>query len=282
MSTRPNSEMKFSMMSYTMARGEWGKHHNIEELCRVTQKLGLDGIDFVTVYEVEPKEVRKITDDYGLKTVCYTFMADINFPDKKDRRPGLDKIKEGIEMALILGTDKIMLPINGKDNLSRNESRGNVIAGLKEAVKLGKEAGIILTVEHFPDCRSPFIVSSDVNEAVKEIPDLRITFDSGNVLTGGENPVEGFLNSKDSIVHAHFKDWTLSTDEKGLKGADGRYYSPALIGEGIVKHKAVLAAMKEAGYSGYINFEYEGNKYSPEEAMVKGLKTLHDLMLELS
>ena len=136
-------------------------------------------------------------------------------------------------------------------------------------------------MEHFPDSRSPFIISADMNEAIKEIPDLKITFDSGNVLTGGEDPVQGFLNSKDNIVHTHFKDWTLSTDKKGKKGLDGRYYSPALIGEGIVDHKSVLKVMKNAGYDGYINLEYEGNKYNPMEAMLKGLKTLQNIMEEI-
>ena len=205
----------------------------------------------------------------------------INFSDEKSRQPGLDKIKEGIEVALILGTDKIMLPIGGKDGLSREDSRKNVIAGLKDAVEIGEKAGVIVTVEHFPDYRSPFIISADVNEALKEIPDLKITFDSGNVLIGEENPVQGFLNSRDSIVHTHFKDWTLSTDKKGKKALDGRYYSPALIGEGIVDHKSVLRVMKNAGYNGYINLEYEGNKYNPREAMIKGLKTLQDIMEEI-
>lgn len=273
--------MNFSMMSYTMARGNWGKNPDIKKLCQFTRELGLEGIDWVTTYGVDAKEVRKITDDYGLKTVCYTFSVDINFPDRKNRQPGLDKIKEGIEVALILGTDKIMLPIGGKDALSREESRRNVIAGLKNTVEVGKEAGVIVTIEHFPNCRSPFIISSDANEAIKEIPDLKITFDSGNVLTGGEKPVQGFLNSRDNIVHSHFKDWTLSTDKNGLKGLDGRYYSPALIGEGIVDHKSVLSAMKNAGYDGYINLEYEGNEYNPTEAMVKGLKALQDIMSEI-
>ena len=273
--------MKFSMMSYTMARGDWGKNPDIKELCQFTRKLGLDGIDWVTTYGVAPQKVRKITDDYGLKTVCYTFFTDINFSEEKDRQPGLDKIKEGIEAALILGTDKIMLPIGGKEGLSRDESRRNVIAGLKDAVKLGKEAGITVTVEHFPDCRGPFIISADINEAIREVPDLRITLDNGNVLTGGEDPVQGFLNSKDSIVHAHFKDWTLAAEGEGKKGLDGRYYSAALIGEGVVDHRAVLKVMQDAGYKGYINLEYEGSKYNPAEAVVKALKTLQDIMSEV-
>jgi len=44
-----------------------------------------------------------------------------------------------------------------------------------------------------------------VNESIK-ISDLRITFDSGNVLIGGENPVDGFLNSENFIIQTHFKD----------------------------------------------------------------------------
>ena len=299
--------MKISMMSYTMARGEWGKHHNIEELCQFTQELGLEGIDWVTTYGVDPKEIRRITDDYSLKTVCYTFFADINFPDKRDRQPGVDKIKEGIEIALTLDTDKIMLPIGGKDGLSREESRRNVIEGLKEAVEIGKEYSLTVTVEHFPDKRGPFIVSADVNEALREVPDLRITYDAGNLLIGGEDPVAGFVNSREAIVHAHFKDWVIETYGKGLEGADGRTYVGALVGEGIVDYKSVLEAMsaggrgsvrhfptgvsrtqmtisnfpKESRYTGYINLEYEGNQYEPREAMIKGVKYLRSIISEL-
>jgi len=33
------------------------------------------------------------------------------------------------------------------------------------------------------------------------------------------------------------------------------------------------------GYDRYINLEYEGNKYNPREARLKGLKTLRDMEL---
>jgi len=270
--------MKISMMSYTMARGEWGKNHDVEELCKFTKELDLEGIDWVTTYGVDPKEIRRISDDYGLKTVCYTFFADINFPDKKDRQSGIDKIKEGIEIASILGTDKIMLPIGGKDDLSREQSRKNVVAGLKDAVEIGREYGVTITVEHFTDKRGPFITSADMNEAIREVPALRITYDNGNVLVGGENPIAGFVNSGEAIVHAHFKDWSLSTDGNGLKGFDGKTYIGALVGEGLIDHKGVVEAMKKFNYTGYINFEYEGSKYESRDATIKGVKYLRDII----
>ncbi len=259
------------MMSYTIALGEWNKTKDIVKLCRLTRKLELEAIDWITTYGTAPAEVKKICDDFGLKTACYTFFSDINFPDRKSRQPGIDKIKEGIETALILGTDKIMLPLTGKEGLTRQESRKNCIEGLKDAVEIGKKNGVTVTVEHFPQDSAPFVISSDVNEAIKEIPQLRVTYDAGNMLTGGENPVDGYLNSKDYIVHAHFKDWEPAGKE-GRHGADGKYYKAALTGEGLLDYPAIIKAMAENNYGGYINFEYEGKTYTPEEAMRKALK----------
>ena len=53
------------------------------------------------------------------------------------------------------------------------------------------------------------------------------------------------------------------------------------IGEGLVDQKACLAAMQQAGYAGYINIEYEGNAYPPDEATRKAAAYLQGLMREL-
>ncbi|MCM8808587.1 MAG: sugar phosphate isomerase/epimerase [Candidatus Omnitrophica bacterium] len=103
--------MKISMMSYTMYRGKWKDAFNVEKLCQFTKNLGLDGIDWVTTYGNKPQEIKKIMDDYCLKTVCYTFFVDINFKERSLRQKGIEEIKRGLEIASILGTDKIMLPI---------------------------------------------------------------------------------------------------------------------------------------------------------------------------
>ena len=267
--------MKYAMMTYTMARGDWGKDCNIEDLCRLTRELGLDAVDWVTTYNAQPVDIRKVMDDYGLKTVCHTFFADVNFPDKASRQQGLDTLKRGIEAASVLGTDKVMLPFPGKAGLSRDESRRNVIEGLKDVVEFAKAADIIMTIEHFPGATPPFVVSNDINIALSEIPGLKATFDSGNVLTGGENPSDGFLNNRDAIVHVHFKDFDrVSEDENGFLGLDGGCYKAALIGEGLVDYPNLLDTMTKADYNGYINIEYEGDKYSPEEGVRKALDYL--------
>ena len=217
-------------------------------------------------------------DDNGLKTVCYTFFADINFPDQKSRGKGMDEIKAGIEIANILGTDKIMLPFGGKEKYHAEQARENVIAGLEEAVKIGKKSGVTVTVENFNNLRSPFLTSSDLREAAKQAPGLRVTYDSGNFFIGGEDPVLAYNKLKDLVVFGHFKDWNISKPQTHIKDVNGRFYKGALVGEGIVDYKNLINVVNESGYEGYMNLEYEGNDYTPEKAMRAGLKYLFSIL----
>jgi len=268
--------MKLSMMTYTMGRGPWGKNPNLEELCRFTREIGLDAVDWVTTHGHPPSEVRKMTDAFGLKNVCHTFTAFLHRPEPTERQKALDAVREGLEAACILGADKIMIALPGVQGLPREEAQKHGLDGLARAVEMGENAGVTVTIEHFPGHLSPFVTSGDINMAARAVPGLRITYDNGNVLTGGENPVDGFTRSSDKIVHAHFKDWILS--DNGMQGLDGRRYKGALTGEGLVDPAPCLRAMKEGGYDGYINFEYEGDLYDPSEATRRGVPFLRDLI----
>ena len=247
--------MKLSMMSYTLARA---KDFDLNRMCELTNELKLKGVDMVTTYGRPPEEIRRMLDQHGLKTICYTFFVDLIFPDTALRQAGVDVIKQGIEAAVILGADKVMIPTPGKKDVPRDLARRYIIRGLQEALVVARQAGVTLTLENFPGAGSPFVISSDMLEAVREVPGLKITFDNGNVLLGGEDPAASFERCVPHVVHAHFKDWVRAARGQGSEGLDGRWYKAALIGEGRVDHKACLAAMKQAGYKGYINIEYEG------------------------
>ena len=270
------------MMTYTIARQSGGKADMVS-VCKLANELGLDTMDQVHLYGYDPAEIRRIADDHGIRIVCYTFSADLNFPDAEGRAPGLEDLRAGVAAANVLGAPNIMLPIGGKEGQSRAESRRNVIEGLKEGVKIGEAAGVTVTVEHFPAANSPFIISSDFTEALAEVPEMGVTFDCGNCLTGGEDPCEAFLNSRDRIVHAHFKDWArMPAGSEGRAFLDGNVYEPALIGEGVVDYPALLATMKQAGYDAAIDIEYENNDYPADEACRRALDYLRGVEAQLA
>ncbi len=261
-----------------MDLGPWSENHDVAELCRLTKELDMAGVDWVTTYGVDPREVRSIMDDHGLPTICYTFFADITSPDAAGRKAGIDEVKRGFDIAEILGSDKIMLPVQERHGQSREDSRRSAIESLKEIVRIGDDRGIAVTLEHFSDPKGPFVTGADINVALEQIPGLKVTFDNGNAMTGGESPEETFALNKDAIAFIHFKDWTKHEPVEGeMVWLDGKNYKPALIGEGIIDYPTLLAAMRAAGYGGYVNIEYEGNKYTPDVAIRKALDYLRSL-----
>jgi sugar phosphate isomerase/epimerase len=272
--------MKLSLMSYTFGRQGWKKNDrfDLEGMCRVGRELNIVGADMVTTHGLPPAEVKKVLGDYGIAAVCYTFDAPLNFPTPAERKAGVDKVKEGVETAVQIGAPVIMVVTPGKGGIPRDVSRRQFIRGLQESSGFAQKAGITMTIENFPGAASPFVISSDILEAVREVPGLKLTFDNGNVVTGGEDPAVSFTRCVPYVVHAHFKDWVLAEPGQGMQGLDGRCYKSALIGEGIVPQGACLAAMKQAGYKGYINIEYEANKYPPDEATRRAAAYLQDLM----
>lgn len=268
--------MKYSMMTYTVSRQK--EFFDLTKMLDLTVELGMEGVDFVTLHDENPRTLRKMCDDRGLKVVCHTFPADLNHPTADERNAGLELCKRGVENAVILGAPTVMIPTHVKQDRTSAQSRRNWIEGLKDAAPVAKDAGVTLTVENFPGKLSPFVTAAHFLEAAAEVPGLKLTFDAGNAATG-ENPVDSFQQTAKYAVHAHFKDWDFSkTPAEGFREMlDGNYYRPALIGEGCVPHRQVLSAMKTAGYDGYINIEYEGNKYDPYEGIRRAVAYLRGL-----
>ena len=274
--------MKLSVMSYTLARQVKDQSKfDIPAMCRLANELQIDGIDMVTTYGQKPAELRRILDGFGVKTVCHTIMSDLNHADAAGRRAGVSAIQQGVEDAVALGTDKIMVVTPGRGDVPRDVTRRNYIAGLKEGLAFAQKAKITVTVENFPGAASPFVTAADFIEARAEIPSLRLTFDSGNTFTG-EDPAESFRQCAPYVVHAHFKDWDIVQGNAGMLGLDGRRYASARIGEGVLDHRSTLAAMKKAGYKGYINIEYEGDKYKADDATRRAARYLREIIAGLN
>jgi len=277
--------VKISMMTYTMARGlKKGEPLDVKSLCQFTAELKLDAVDWCGVYGHDPREIRKTMDDHGLKTCCYTFKCDFNFPGAMERAPAREEFQKGLETAALLGADKVMLPVSGKKERTREESFRNVTNGIREVIGLADKAGVTVTIENFPNYLSPFISSADVNRAVAELPQLRITFDNGNVATAGEGAYDGFRNSAKWVVHAHSKDFKVcgETEQGAMRCFDGKFRSAALVGDEDVDQLGGLRAMKEAGYKGCINFEYEGNDLTPHDATIVGVRRLREWIASLA
>lgn len=261
--------MKLCMMSYTMARQGVGP----EEIVRCAVELKLEGIDWVTTYGRNPRDLRAMSAAAGLPIACHTFMLN-SFPDG-DWMP---EARQGLEDAVALGAPVVMIPTMLRPDLDRLDFRSRWIAALEQIAPLARQAGVVLTIENFPGCASAFVTAADFHEAKRHVPDLKLTFDSGNA-AGGEDPVASYTACAADVVHVHLKDWTVRQEPaEGYRPMlTGAYFKPALLGEGDMPTAAIWKAMRQAGYRGFVNIEYEGNEIPAAEAMRRAVAYLRRL-----
>ncbi len=247
--------LKFSMMSLCLSESL-----TAEQVVKEAAELGLKGIDWTSAAfrGDSPEFLKKISEDAGLKVVCY-----IPFLTKLSRKEngGFDELKWELDRAVGVGADKILvptMPIPGL--LDRREIQKRWLEVLGCAAEECAARNLILTVENFPGELSPVVTAEDFFLFQRQIPSLRLTFDAGNAFTG-EDPVESFRKTFRFIIHMHFKDFQVRDSEAPgfWRGLDGRWYHPALIGKGAFDHTRMIRAVEESGYSGWINIEYEAN-----------------------
>ena len=260
--------MKFSMMTYTMMRQ---KCYTPEDCVRVAKELGMDGIDWVTTYDRDARELRKLSDDAGLPVVAHTFFL------RKDDMPQLESVAaRHLDDAVTLGAPVVMIPPSPHPDVTTvEECRQLWIGILKKVAPLAAERNLKFSVENFPNPISAVVTSDDFYALKAEVPNLKLTFDNGNAASG-EDQIESLRRCFKDIVHVHFKDWTRSdTPVEGWKHLrDGRYYKAALIGEGAIDSRATLRELEKLGYQGYINIEYENNTYPGDVAIKRALEYL--------
>ena len=94
--------MKFSMMTYSMMRQ---KTYTPADCVRVAVELGMDGIDWVSTYDRDPRELKKLCDDVNLPIVAHTF-----FLRKADLEDVESAAARNLDNAVALGAPLVMIP----------------------------------------------------------------------------------------------------------------------------------------------------------------------------
>lgn len=225
-----------------------------EELLKEVRSTGIEAVEINMTYLCEHEETYRLLEQAGLQVSCvYEFY-------EMDRRDESIKAKRHIETARKAGAGKILVvpgflsareaelykatvPDYEKvaEFLSGNEKALRMVRGLSEIVMVGIASGVTVTIEDFDHVTSPISCMNGMLWFLKQIPQLRVTFDTGNFITHGEDLFAAWELLKDFVVHVHCKD---------------REARPVAVGEGYIPIKNVVGLMKQNGYEGYLAIEH--------------------------
>jgi sugar phosphate isomerase/epimerase len=145
---------------------------------------------------------------------------------------------------------------------------------LKEPAKMAEENGIRLAIENHFD-----FTSDEILEILNNVHSdcLGVTFDTGNALRIGEDPVEAAKKLSKHIFATHVK------DVAPLYGGDPKewyFFASVPLGKGIVDIPSIVRTLEDAGYEGLfaIEVDYLDPKYGDEDlAVAESVTYLKDL-----
>ncbi len=274
--------MRFSLMTYTVHAGQPGGLQTLEEMADFARGLEFEALELSArdLAGREPAEIAELCGARGLEISCINGPADLAAADDAGFEAGLVQARELTDAAAEMGCPVIML-IPGRaaseDDLPRAAQR--IAQGLSQAVKYAAERHIAVTIEDFPNPLAPYASIDQVRYLLNWAPGLKLTYDCGNWVVGGDDPVEALYAFPGDIVNAHIKEWEPDPNEARIQTPDG-WLRGGLHGEGVLDQRAILTALVDIRFEGFLAFEYEG-VLDHLDATRRGMDYLRGLLAEI-
>ncbi len=231
--------------------------------------LGLKGVELLDFFYKDPKEERKTAAkalaDHGLE--CCVFSVANNFAqsDQALRQAALDRVRFGVDEAAYYGADVVRvfagnLPQDG--SVEAQDARSWIVDGLVRAANYANDHGVRLALENHGKLAGK---GSQVRGIIEDVrrecghKALGANPDTGNFLLVGEQGHEGVAEVADMAHMVHFKDF--ARDDAGVyEGLPGERFAGTVVGEGEVDLAACVGVLRQAGFTGWLNLEYEGEE----------------------
>ena len=175
--------------------------------------------------------------------------------------PQPDLRRELVTEALRAGAKKIM-PIPGfyasADEKRREAERERMLLAMWALTAEATNAGLTVTIEDYDDESSPIRDSDGMRWFLQRLPELRVTYDTGNFRYSGEDALSAFDALADRIVHVHLKDRALRPlrGEAPKVAMDGTPLYPSPVGGGSVPMAQIFARLQQIGYDGVLTVEH--------------------------
>ena len=256
-----------------------GKRISYEDFLNRAVELGVAGVSLETCFfESEDEEYLKrlaeIIDSGSLE--CIVAWGHPLGLEGGENVEALADMEKHYKTCRILGTDvlRIVGSHYGLRNTPHRPQMEKLMRMLKDPVARAEDQGIKLAMENHFD-----FTCDEMLEMFQAIgsPSFGMTFDTGNALRYGDDPVRAAGKLAKHIFAIHFKD-VAPLD--GGHPDDWFYYACTPIGQGVIDVPALVQTLDGAGYDGIyaIEFDYLDPKYVDEDvALEKSVEYLKSL-----
>ncbi len=243
---------------------------SLRECLQLARDAGFDGIElnYDEQNDLSPKsgtreyeQIRRTAEDIGIAIsgVCSFLFWPYSFSsnDEAARQHGLDLAAKMIQAAHDLGTDNLLVVpgavhipwIKDHDPVPTDVCDRRARAGVARLLPLAERLGVSLNIENI--FFNGYLLSPhDMNDFVDSFKSkhVRAHFDTGNIMLF-QFPEHWVPILGQRIKNIHFKEFTKKGTDHSLES-----FRPLL--DGTTNWPAVVEALDQVGYRGYVTFEY--------------------------
>lgn len=268
--------MKIAVSSYSFSQALRTGRMNLYDCIVKAKELGFEAIEIVDFNMVATKpedltmeeyavKIREKADEVGLKITNFTCIADFQ---AKDLQEEIDRVKSCIDIAVILGAEGLRHDVaHGLSPEGTYQNFDSILPRLVEGVRAvadyGQEKGIKTMSENHGFFAQDVLRVERLMNAVNH-PNYGWLVDMGNFICANEDPAKSVGIAAPYAVYVHAKDFLIKPADGQHPGRlfrrsrNGGFFVGTIIGHGNVPVKHCLAALRNAGYDGYIAIEFEG------------------------
>lgn len=188
--------------------------------------------------------------------------------DETTRAQAVEIIKQAAPLTALAGAKVILLPVGQPEDCSAEEARERLIDVLKECAPEAEKAGVVYAVENVGQPLAHNVEHLLEIVARVDSPACQVYYDVGNATSQGADPVADIRRLGSQLAMVHVKDFQPG-EPRG---------KTVIIGDGIVDWEAVVGALSEVNYDGFLTLEVPGTAETADEIAERSRDALLQFM----
>jgi len=242
--------MKLSVTIYSLHNAIGKGEMDVKGFIEYCARIGAAGVDLGYFWKDEETEIPQALgwlEANNVKLGAYISRGDFTKQDAGERDKEVEILKKAVDAAARMKAPALrVFAGNGWPGAKFEDVRDWVIEGHKQVAAYAEEKGVIVGLEnHGKLCGTIEAIRTIVDGVGSD--NFGVTFDTGNWVGAGEDPVKAAREFAKDTVYVHVKD-IKKTDEGNRS---------CIVGEGFVDIAGCGRILKDAGYTGWYSLEYE-------------------------
>lgn len=247
--------MNLSILTFQMVYCVFTRKLNVFDIGRLCEKNGIhiiDPIDFeLKLYGL--KKFQQMASQHNIHVNTYVASMPLLKGSKDDLAK---KISGAISVAHELGAKRLMVTPDLAKNMNPDEKRQRYIDSFRFLQEKVSSKNLIFLFEDTEQIGCGLSTGVECEAVVRAVPGLHLTFDTGNMIPNGDDPIAFYQRLKPYIKHVHLKEVKYTNKKLSMPTVDGRRLTGDIWGEGIVPIAQIIDMLENDGYSGDFVIEY--------------------------